>query len=108
MERHAYIPTSVVLEELIGAAPEDCLTLDWLLDSLHKRSFGIIMLLLALLAMAPGISVFIGPMLAVPALQMAAGRRPPPPLPAPYRDSSAIKATFRRRGTAGHSRVEVP
>jgi hypothetical protein len=77
MKRRAHIPTSAVLQELIDDAPAEHLTLDWLLDNLHKRSFGIIMLLLALFAMAPGISALVGLMLAVPAFQMIAGRSRP-------------------------------
>ena len=48
------IPTSVVLQRLHDQAPTDHFTLGWLMGSLQKRSFGIIMLLLALVAIAPG------------------------------------------------------
>jgi hypothetical protein len=47
------------------------------MGSLHKRSFGIIMLLLALAAMAPGVSMVVGLLLAIPAFQMIAGRAGP-------------------------------
>src|SRR5262245_17005106 len=77
MKRRAHIPTSEVLQELIDDAPADHLTLDWLLDNLHSRSFGIIMLILALFAMAPGASGLVAPILAVPAIQMVAGRSRP-------------------------------
>jgi hypothetical protein len=77
MNRIAYIPTSTVLQELLDEAPADRFTLGWLMGSLHKRSFGIIMLLLALVAMAPGVSMVVGLLLAIPALQMTAGRAGP-------------------------------
>jgi len=41
-----------VLQRLHDEVPTDHFTLGWLMHSLHKRSFGIIMLLLALVAMA--------------------------------------------------------
>ena len=50
------LPTSVVLQRLHDEAPKDHFTLGWLMGSLRKRSFGIIMLLLAVVAIAPGIS----------------------------------------------------
>ena len=47
------------------------------MGSLHRRSFGIIMLLLALAAMAPGVAIVAGLLLMIPALQMIAGRPAP-------------------------------
>ena len=40
--------------------PPEHFTLDWLLGRLGKRSFGIIMLLLAVVAIAPGVSIVAG------------------------------------------------
>ena len=71
------IPTSVVLQRLHDEAPKDHFTLGWVMGSLRKRSFGIIMLLLALVAIAPGVSIVAGLLLMIPAFQMIAG------LPAP-------------------------
>jgi hypothetical protein len=45
--------------------------------SLHKRSFGIIMLLLALVAITPGLSIMAGLLLMIPAVQMIAGMLAP-------------------------------
>ena len=47
------------------------------MHSLRKRSFGIIMLLLALVAMAPGVSIVAGLLLMIPAFQMIAGQPAP-------------------------------
>ena len=71
------IPTSVVLQRLHDEAPTDHFTLGWLMGSLRKRSFGIIMLLLALVAIAPGVSIVAGLLLMIPAFQMIAGQPAP-------------------------------
>jgi len=76
-DARAYIPTSVVLQQLHDEAPTDHFTLGWLMGSLRKRSFGIIMLLLALVAMAPGVSILAGVLLMIPAFQMIAGQPAP-------------------------------
>jgi len=55
----------------------DQFTLSWLMSRLQKRSFGIIMLLLSLVAIAPGISVVAGLLLMIPAFQMVAGKAAP-------------------------------
>lgn len=73
----AFIPASVVLQRLHDEAPTEYFTLDWLMGSLRKRSFGIIMLLLAVVAMAPGVSIVAGLLLMISALQMIAGRPAP-------------------------------
>jgi hypothetical protein len=70
-------PASAVLQGLLDDAPTDQFTLVWLLGHLHRRSFGFIMLLLALVAMLPGISYVAGLLLAVPALEMIAGHVAP-------------------------------
>jgi len=73
-ETRVLTPASAVLQGLLDDAPADQFTLAWLL---HRRSFGFIMLLLALVAMLPGISYVAGLLLAVPALEMIAGRVAP-------------------------------
>ena len=76
-ETRVLAPASAVLQGLLDDAPADQFTLAWLLGHLHRRSFGFIMLLLALVAMLPGISYVAGLLLAVPALEMIAGRVAP-------------------------------
>ena len=73
----ALVPTSVLLQRLHDEAPADHFTLDWLMGSLRKRSFGVIMLLLALVAIAPGVSIVAGLLLMIPAFQMIAGQPAP-------------------------------
>jgi hypothetical protein len=66
-----------VLQRLHDEAPADHFTLGWLMGSLRRRSFGIIMLLLALVAMAPGVSIVAGLLLMIPAFQMVVGQPAP-------------------------------
>ena len=71
------LPASIVLQRLHDEAPIDHFTLGWLMGSLHKRSFGIIMLVLAVVAIAPGISIVAGLLLMIPAFQMIMGQIAP-------------------------------
>lgn len=73
----AYVPTSAVLEILLKDAPEDYVTLEWLMAGLHERSFGIVMLLLGLVGLTPGLSAPAGIVLSIPAFQMIMGRPRP-------------------------------
>jgi hypothetical protein len=73
----ARVPTSVVLQGLLEEAPPDQVTLGWVMDSLHERSFGVVMFLLALIALVPGLSIVMGVLLAVPAVQMILARHSP-------------------------------
>ena len=73
----ALVPVSVLLQRLHDEAPTDHFTLGWLMGSLHKRSFGIIMFLLAVVALAPGISIVAGLLLMISAFQMIEGRPAP-------------------------------
>jgi hypothetical protein len=70
-------PSSRVLEDLLAQAPADYFTLGWLMSALHQRSFGIIILLLGVLAAAPIGSIVPGLMLAAVAVQMIVGRDEP-------------------------------
>ena len=51
------MPASIILQKLHDEAPADHFTLDWLMSKLHKQSFGLIMLVLAIVAVALGVSV---------------------------------------------------
>ncbi len=70
-------PTSDLLEKLLGSATDDHVTLAWLIENLSERSFGIVMLLMGLVALVPGASPVIGVMLAVPAIQMILAHKAP-------------------------------
>jgi hypothetical protein len=74
---NAFVPTSVLLQRLHDEAPTDHFTLSWVMRGLHKRGFGLILLLLALVAIAPGVSIVAGLLLMIPAFQMIAGQSAP-------------------------------
>jgi hypothetical protein len=71
------VDASAVLQRLHDDMPAEHFTLGWLMRSLHKRSFGIIMFVIALTAIVPGLSIVAGLLLMIPALQMIAGKSAP-------------------------------
>ncbi len=71
------IPSSRVLEEVIHQASAEYVTVGWLTSTLHRHSFGIIMLSLGLLATTPVGSTVPGLILAVMAVQLIVGRGEP-------------------------------
>ena len=70
-------PSSRVLEEVIRQAPSEYVTVGWLTSTLHRDSFGIVMLCLGLLATTPVGSTVPGLILAVMAVQLIVGRGKP-------------------------------
>ena len=72
-----HIPTSTLIGEVLNNAPADHVTLAWLLASLRQRSFGMVMLLLGLMAMGPGVSVVAGFLLAALGFQMTMAQQAP-------------------------------
>ena len=69
------VPTSVLLDDLLAGAPAGHATLGWLVGRLGDRSFGVVLLVLALLGLLPGVSAVAGVLLMVPAARMVLGRR---------------------------------
>lgn len=67
----------MVLEKLLTRAPGDDVSLAWLIDGLRERSFGIVMLILGLVALIPGASGVVGVLLMIPAAQMMLARKGP-------------------------------
>ena len=76
-DARTFIPVYVVLQELHDEAPAGYFTLGSLMGRLHKNSFGLIMLLLAIAAAAPGICTVAGLLLVILAFQMIAGSPAP-------------------------------
>jgi hypothetical protein len=73
-----FVPASVILQKLHSEAPAaGYFTLDWLMSKLQKQSFGLLMLVLSLVAAAPGICLVGGLLLLIPAFQMIIGRAAP-------------------------------
>jgi len=107
-ETPLHIPVSVVLLALLDKATEKDVTIEWLIDGLRERSFGLVLLMMALVALVPGGSTVIGVLLAYPALQMIAGRERPT-LPRFVRErkvSVARLASVVRRASAVLKSVE--
>ena len=72
----AYVPASDVIEELFERAPAE-VTPAWLIANLHERSFGIVLLLMAVIGMLPGASGVVGVLLLFPAWQLMCARETP-------------------------------
>lgn len=70
-----HIPTSEVLARMLDTAPGPNVTLAWLVERLGERSFGIIMLVIALVGMVPGVGAVAAILLVLPAIQMILGRK---------------------------------
>jgi hypothetical protein len=70
-------PSSRVLQEVIRQATAEYVTVGWLTSTLHRNSFGIIMLCLGLLATIPVGSSVPGLILAVMAVQLISGHSEP-------------------------------
>lgn len=70
-------PMSVVLNAVVDGLAEDKVRVGTLVGRLRRRSFGGILIVLALLGLVPGISLFAGLVMIVPAIQMMIGLRAP-------------------------------
>jgi hypothetical protein len=77
MSQGLHEPTSVVLGGLLGPTPPEFVTLGRLIGTLGDRSFGIILLLLALLSMIPVASIPVTVLLLLVACQMILGHGGP-------------------------------
>lgn len=73
----ARVPTSVVLNGILGEAPAEHVTVGWLTGRLGHRSFGVILLLLGLLGLLPGVSAMGGVLISIVAYQMILDRPGP-------------------------------
>jgi hypothetical protein len=70
-------PISVVLNAVVDGLAEDKVRVGTLMGGLRRRSFGGILVVLALLGLVPGVSFFAGLVMTVPAIQMMIGLRAP-------------------------------
>src|SRR6195952_1838448 len=71
------VPVTATLTDLVDNLPGEHFTIEGLLGRRDRPSFGIILLVMSLVAMVPGISMLIGPLLAIPAFEMILGRSGP-------------------------------
>jgi hypothetical protein len=74
---HARKPTSEMLRGLMTDAPGETVSIAWLLNALRERSFGLVLLLMGLVALVPGGSTVVGVLLIYPASQMILARQSP-------------------------------
>ena len=72
-----HVPTSVALMRLLDDAPADRVSLAWLISRLGKRSFGLLMLIVATLGLAPAVATLAMLLLPFPAIQMVLGHERP-------------------------------
>ncbi len=65
--------TSVQLSKMLDRAGGASVSIGWLMEQLGRRSFGVTLLLMAVIAFVPGASTIVGLLVAWPAVQMILG-----------------------------------
>jgi hypothetical protein len=66
----AYVPTSVHLSKMLDLAEEPHVSIGWLMERLGRRSFGLTLFVMAVIAFLPGASSIVGVLIGWPAIQM--------------------------------------
>ena len=72
-----YIATSEHLATILHKADAAQVSVNWLIEQLGERSFGLTLLMMALVALVPGASTIVGVLIAWPAIQMILGHHTP-------------------------------
>ena len=67
------VPTSVYLSRMLDRAQAARVPVGWLMDELGERSFGLTLLVMAVIALLPGASAIVGLLIAWPAIQLMLG-----------------------------------
>jgi hypothetical protein len=73
MASQAYVPTSIHLSKMLDQAKEAHVSVGWLMERLGRRSFGLTLFVMAVIAFLPGASTIVGVLIAWPAIQMVLG-----------------------------------
>lgn len=73
MASQSYVPTSLHLHRMLEKAEEPRVSLAWLMAQLGRRSFGLTLFVMAIVAFLPGASSIIGVLIVWPAVQMVLG-----------------------------------
>ena len=73
MASQAYVATSVQLARMLDRAEGARVSIGWLTEQLGRRSFGLTLLLMAVIGFLPGVSTIVGLLVAWPAIQMMLG-----------------------------------
>jgi len=67
-------PISVRLPEIVSLAEGTHVSIGWLMEQLGPRSFGLTFFAMGLVGLVPGLSTFVGALVAWPAFQMVRGQ----------------------------------
>ena len=67
------VPTSVHLSRMLDRAEGARVSVGWLITDLGERSFGLTLLVMAVIALLPGASTIVGLLIAWPAIQLILG-----------------------------------
>ena len=67
------VPTSVHLSRMLDRAAGPRVSIGWLIAELGERSFGLSLLVMAIIALLPGASTIVGLLIAWPAIQLILG-----------------------------------
>ncbi len=73
MSSRTYLPTSVHLAMMLDRAEGARVSIGWLMEQLGRRSFGLTLLVMAVIGFLPGASAIVGLLVAWPAVQMVLG-----------------------------------
>ena len=73
MASQDYVPTSVQLSRMLDRAEGAVVSIGWLMEQLGRRSLGFTLLVMAVIGLLPGVSMFMGPLVAWLAVQMVLG-----------------------------------
>jgi len=68
-------PVSVQLSRILSLAEGTHVSIGWVLEQLGPRSFGLTFFVMGLVGLVPGLSTFVGALVAWPALQLVLGRK---------------------------------
>ena len=67
------VPTSVHLSRMLDRVDGERVSISWLMGELGERSFGLTLLVMAMIALLPGASTLVGLLIAWPAVQLVLG-----------------------------------
>lgn len=68
-----HLPASVHLSRMLDRREGTRVSVSWLMNELGDRSFGVTLLVMAIIALMPGASAFVGVLIAWPAIQLILG-----------------------------------
>jgi hypothetical protein len=73
MEAQMYVSTSVQLSKMLDRGEGTRVSIGWLMEQLGRRSFGLTLFVMAVIAFLPGAATIVGLLVAWPAFQMVLG-----------------------------------